>query len=300
MTQLRLVGNLLSWGGTLALSGSPNLAITKAHLDAGRGSSRVSLWEMMHLRQSRVTAVASRRLHVHSLASARMLRGPRAWEVDRLLLGSTAGEAAELLDTVSMDAWSRGAERLYLRVRYGSSIVSLARLAGFFSCFEESLIQGDGGRAPGRLAMRARHPHEEFAMFQLYSASTPTTARSMMGMSFDQWRDALDPASSGQADEVYGEPGILRACLQWYPSLRPPLMEIMARPGDHGLVEQVVDRALARPGPQRWLIPGYQDAVYSTLLSRGLREVGRYQVLVKTMVVKAVERAFATTEAKVW
>ncbi len=300
MTQHRLVGNLLKWGGVLALSGSPNLAIAKAHLGTGRVGPRMALGEMLYLRQSRVTAVGSRRLHVHSLASARMRRGPRAWEVDRLLLGSTAGEAAELLDAVSLDAWGRGAERLYLRVRHGSSIVSLARLAGFFPCFEESLLQGEGGRATGSLDMRARQPHEEFAMFQLYSAATPTATRSMIGMSFDQWRDARDPASSGQADEVYGHHGILRASLQWHPSLKPALMEMMARPGDHDLVKHVVDRALARPGPQRWLVPEYQDDAYMALLSRGLREIGRYQLLVKTMVVKAVERAVATTEATVW
>ena len=35
MTQIRLVGNLLKWRGVFALSGSPNLAIAKAHLDTG-------------------------------------------------------------------------------------------------------------------------------------------------------------------------------------------------------------------------------------------------------------------------
>ena len=283
----------------MALIGRPNLAVTRSHFATGRVPSPAAARELLKPGRSQATVVAWDRLRVHAVASARMRGGPRAWEVDRLHLGDPV-KAEELLEALTQAAWARGAQRVYLRVPYGSSIVDLARRSGFFPCFSETLLEGDGGRSPAGLPLRPRQPYEEFALFQLYSAATPTAARSMAGMSLDQWRDAREQPATGTVEEVYGEPGILRAWLAFALAPRPILVEMMVRAGDEDLVAGVVDRALARPGRQRWLVPEHQDPLYRALVDRGFWDVGRYRVLVKTMVVRALDPALAATEATAW
>jgi hypothetical protein len=119
-------------------------------------------------------------------------------------------------------------------------------------------------------------------------------------MSFDQWRDARERSGPGAAEEVYETDGRVRAWLGWDLAVRPVQVEMMVRPEDQDLVPRVVDHALARRGPQGWLVPDYQDDLGRLLLQRGFREAGRYSVLVNTLVARVKTTALASAEARVW
>jgi hypothetical protein len=59
----------------------------------------------------------------------------------------------------------------------------------------------------------------------------------------------------------------------------------------------LLDLALNRPGPQRWLVPDYQPMVVDQLRYRGFHEVGRYILLNRMVAAPVVCRGMAPVEA---
>ena len=175
--------------------------------------SNSTLWkETLAQRRERVTVARWSGLHLEGLASARARSGHRAWEIDRLFLAdslrrwlingreihSVSEEVAqELIEGVVQATGEFGAERFFLRIPYGSPVVSMVQQIGFFPCFEESLWEGSSGPPVGSvttpsLEWRELLPQDRFAQFQLFCSATPHTVRAAVGVTFDQWHDALE------------------------------------------------------------------------------------------------------------
>ena len=73
--------------------------------------------------------------------------------------------------------------------------------------------------------------------------------------------------------------------------------EVLAHPGSPELWEVLVRWAQAQEGPQRWLVPDYQELVAELLLRRRFREVAHYNVMIKTMASPVGSRGMAAVEA---
>jgi len=73
--------------------------------------------------------------------------------------------------------------------------------------------------------------------------------------------------------------------------------EGLAHPGSPELWETLVGWAQAQEGPQRWLVPDYQELVTELLLRRRFREMAHYNVMIKTVAVPVVTRGMAAVEA---
>lgn len=228
----------------------PNLAAT-SDAPTSLPLSAVLFRDSLSPRKDRCTLVCWDGLRLKALGSARMRAGSRAWEVERIHLpGKSSGrvetsgarafdpedgdvglgpwdqgdEVGGLLEGLTQYAGSRGAERVMLRVPAGYNVAQTARRSGFFPYFEEVLLCGSGAwgtsSSPGRsetVGLRPRVPHEEYAVFQLYSASTPSSVRTGLGMTFEQWKDSRD-RGHGVKEEVYERAGGIGAWLASGPS----------------------------------------------------------------------------------
>jgi hypothetical protein len=72
---------------------------------------------------------------------------------------------------------------------------------------------------------------------------------------------------------------------------------VLHRPDHPEVLASLLTAACGRPGEQSWLVPDYQEPVVTTLLRNGLRETGRYTMLIKTVAVPVVSREYSMAEA---
>ncbi len=296
----------------------PNLACAKASISSSqsfasrgfraRGYEFVSFWkDALIQRQDRVTQVCRDGQSLRGAGSARMRRGLKVWEIDHLYLQEPPpgvdfpeDDFASLLDDLVLAARERGAERVFLRCFAGSEVTHLAQRAGFFHYFNQVLLEKDvtpetSDGSDSAEFVRDRLPHDTHGLFQLFSAATPQHVRVGLGFTLEQWRDAQEPleghewvahhndrltgwvAAGAQGADTYGE-------LMIHPA-HPELLPVMAR------------LILSQPGPQKWLVPDYQEATHDLLSRRGFRETSEYAILAKTVAAREFSHSRAAVEA---
>ena len=321
---------------------SPNLATTRDALSRGRLPLGIPLLKESFLsHRGRYTLVKWDGPSLKGLATVRMRSGPRAWEVARLyvptqdevrvgmarfgargLEGDSGGstfsevesEVLQLLEGLALYAGSLGAERVFLRTPCGSPLVRIARHSGFIPYFDETLLEGSGAdgdhRRPSGVRLRPWLPHEEYALFQLYSASTPCTVRSGLGMTFDQWKHSRERRVGRGREQVCEKDGKLRAWVRSDPSGfslpgrtglgRPAQIELVVHPDEVDLLSGLVQEAAAANGFQTWLVPEYHEILRKLLIHRGFREVAHYTMLIKTVAARVKSPSVTAVEARVW
>ena len=296
----------------------PNLACPKASLCGAKSPGNAILWrDTLAHRRDRITLVSWNGMQLGSLASARTRAGYRVWEIDHLYMaGEPASPGAngqapespsnsvflELLEDMVQEAGSRQGQRVVLRLPSDSPIFSIARRGGFFPYYEEILLEaapeilGRNGSA-GTPVGEARLPHDDYALFQLFCAATPQQVRVGLGLTFDQWKDALEPPRLGLQEWIIRHDdrvsGWLR--LQSHQGVREG--DIMVHPDHPENLEALVDLALSFQGHHRWLLPVYREAGTQLLLRQGFHEIARYTVLIKTLAAPVFSHGMAAVEA---
>ncbi len=299
----------------------PNLVCPRETSLSGKQPSNTVLWrETLSRRRSRISLVSWQGLQLTGLASAHVLNGHRAWEIDRLFVSTGQDKSpdatnehetrpekpdhafTDFLEKLVQGAGERLGERVILRLPSGSPTVDQARLAGFFPYFEEVLLEGQlaeaaqsGADSP--LVLGVRLPQDDHGLFQLFCAGTPQPVRAGLGSTFDQWRDAQNPCRQGMREwvirnkeRITGWLG-LRAVDGWQEG------EVMYHPDFPDALPALLASGLARQGLHKWLIPDYQEMAQELLLRRGLSEVARYVVLVKTVAAPVMMPGRAAVEA---
>ena len=304
---------------------SRNLAVTRDSFSHQRLPMPISLLrESLSPGKEHCTLVWWDGVRSRSLASARMRAGPRVWEIGRLYLptltlpyrhpapsrrgaqegGEGEKDLIELLEGLTIYAGSMGAERVLLRVPFDSPVVQMAQRTGFFPYFSQSVLRGSGSGGANRqansLGLRQKLPHEGYPLFQLYSASTPSSVRTGLGMTFDQWKDSMDGTGHGLREEVYESEGSVTAWLASDFGHCPVQKELMVHPAEVELLPALLDHSLATEGLQVWLVAEYQELLRKLLIHKGFREVGQYCMLIKSMAARAKSPSLDTVEARDW
>jgi hypothetical protein len=276
------------------------------------------LWrKVLTQRKDRVTLVWWKGVRLGGLVSARTRNGQRAWEVDYLYLpgesaagafkGATSfaygeGAALELLEELIQVVGWRSGERIFLRLSPESPIIPLARRVGFFPYFQETLLEGWGGRTPSPEAgapieLRQRRPQDQFALFQLFSAATPARPREVLGLTFDQWHDAQEKPCRDCQELVAEHQGRITGWLRLSRRDGATEGELMAHPDRPELLPHLLRVALARPGWQRWWLPDYQERLAEHLQSNDFQGVARYTMFIKTVAAPVSSPGMAPVEA---
>ncbi len=290
--------------------GGANLAAPTESVVRCRPLRNTTFWRQSLAQNSnRVTVGDWNGLDLSSLASARVRGGVRAWEVDRLHL-KEAEQALDLLEQVVVAAGTRGAERVFLRVPQDSQIVDEARRVGFFPYYEEIHLTGDAWTGSSTKALGSANGHQavtfgsysaedraepdNHGLFQLYCAATPQQVRAGVGMTFDQWHDSGERPRPRRNESVVKLDGKI---VGW--RLREPFGgtaagQVLAHPAQPDMMSHLIEMSY---GTQNWLIPSYQENAAELLARQGLREIGRYTMLIKTMTVPVLNRELSYVEA---
>lgn len=301
----------------------PNLACPRDSLSGTRFLGNPKLWQqILAQRRHRITLAWWEGRHLGGLASARAGSGCRVWELDYLYLpinlqDSQSNGWHEALETVTLElleqliqvAGQRCAERIFLRVPAGSPITKPAQRAGFFPSFEEMLLEGVGNQASPRsrsgastveapeARWRDRLPRDDYSLFQLFSAATPSQVRIALGLTFDQWKEARELRRQGCRERVTENNDRITGWLSLLARWRVTEGEVMVHPDYPDLLPALLDLALAHGGIHRWLVPDYQERVGDWLQGRSFREAARYVVLVKTVTARVLNPGMAPVEA---
>ena len=295
----------------------PNLACSLEGLTCGKLVSKSAVWkETLAGRRERVTLAQWDGLHMVGLGSARMRSGHRAWEIDRLFLASGQGGPAiegqgsnsdvdpvalELIERLAQEIACHRGQRVFMRLPSDSPMLHCARLAGFFPYYQETLLEGGPTETlditPAHLVgCQEMLPEDDYALFQLYCAATPQPVREAVGLTFDQWRDAQESYVRRQSwvakhnGKVSGWLGLTRYG-------RMTAGGVLAHPGSPELWTSLVGWSQSQRGPQRWLVPDYQEMLAELLMRRRFREIAHYNVMIKTVVAPVERLGMATVEA---
>ena len=295
----------------------PNLAWPRERFLGHNPPGPATLWlEALTKRRDRVTQVRWEGMRLGGLASARVRTGCRVWEVDRLYLprgqwqangdrGTAQWESGplQLLEELTRVVAAQQAERIFLRLSSDSPLVPLARHAGLFPYYEETLLERRE-RAPhlndiagAAAVLRDRMQEDDYRLFQLYSAATPQQVRVALGLTFDQWRDAQEPGSGRQVERLTEKNGRLTGWLGLWSRGAFEAGAVVVHPDHPESLPALLQLALSRRGHLRWLVPDYQVMTKSLLLHHGFREVARYVVLIKTLAVRVTIPGMARVEA---
>ena len=249
----------------------------------GRGSNRVTVgdWDGINL---------------SSLASARVRSGIRSWEVDRLHVKDT-GQTFDLLEQAVYSAGCRGAERVFLRAPYDSELVDAARKVGFFPYYTEAHLAGLGELTNTKVtgfSVEHRTPADLQGLFQLYCAATPQEVRQGIGMTIDQWKDSQEPAQTQRYESILKLDGKIVGWQMCEPFGKATAGQTLGHPEHPDSTRYLVDISCQT---QNWLVPNYQQNVSELLEQQGLKEVGRYTMLIKTVSVPVRSRDYSYVEA---
>ncbi len=137
--------------------------------------------------------ISADRQRLLGLAGARRRGGRRAWEVDYLAdMSPDQDTLPYLVDCAIRAAGRSGAEKLFLRVRADSSLVSVVLSTGFTAYREETLYSRAEPIAPvaATSGLRAAGLADSYLIYRLYNAATPEAVRRSEAASFGEWQAA--------------------------------------------------------------------------------------------------------------
>ena len=280
----------------LAGRGTGNRAFTLDSL--GRGTAnRVSPMTIPALNLSMLTRAAqavawTQGRRVVSIGAARPRSGPRTWEISHLLLGQGVLDPADLLAVLTRQIARQGGERIFIRLLSDDPLVDAVQAVGFLYSSREILYRTRRRDRLARPAPRRKTDADEFAIYQLYTASTPMETRLSTGVTFDQWAMARERILGRSKEFVVDADHGIRGWLKTARRLRSSSATLMVRDDDESTAAALIDFALAslpRFGDVLWPVSEHQTAVQPVLRRRGCDVDSEYVTLVKSMVTPALD-----------
>lgn len=282
-------------------------AYTRAALSTGaRPLSQAALlrWSLSASRTQQALVSIDRR-RIAGVAVLRARCGRRAWEVAHLYASPDGlPHVRDLLESSVGYVAQRGGERVFLRVLYRSPVQDVARQAGFTPCYVEEVFflersMSASADMPG-LPMRPMTTADLHGLFRLYNATVPVNARSMVGLTLDQWADAREQPQGSAQEFVWEDQGMVRGWLRLTSRKKELEADALLHP-DYGKDAPAMTTMAARLAPDHlrvaWTVPSYQPAVSSSLQQRGWKLHQTYAVLARPAASRVQEPALMPVQA---
>ena len=235
------------------------------------------------------------------IASVRPRSGSTSWELSHMFADPDCeASIQELLEAATRASASQGAERVFLRLAAESDTVPVARRAGFFPGFRETLYSGrpDLSRIGHGLfdidsRLRARRDADDHDLFRIYNAATPVRVRQLVGMTLDQWRSSRERRPGRRRERVFEIDGSVRGLIETALRFRTGTLDLSIHPDYAALTPDVVDaglRSLSRARTVFAMAPEHTPAMVRALETRGFRAAGDFATLVNSTVRMVRER----------
>ena len=238
-------------------------------------------------------------------ASATRRSGNKSWEISQLYAAAQAEkELRSLFEDVAKACGTRAVERVFLRLLRDDPLVDVARLSGYFPCYEEELFtrrwESTASRpTPSSQVATTDQPRlkaasDEYPLFRLYNAATPAEVRKMVGMTLEQWQSSQENVRGKGQDFVYDSNGGINCQLRIGVKGKSGQILALARADDdQTLADAITFSQRWSPVVEEWacLVPEYQPRLGSILSSQGFKPVSEFVVLVKSMKATAMQDA---------
>ena len=203
-----------------------------------------------------------------------------------------------LLEGAAAGAAAAGAERVFLRLADGCAAIALARRAGFFPCYGETLYraapvpsESSRGLFDADSRLRVRAPSDDYALFRLYNAAAPVSVRQMYGMTLEQWAASRERAPGRLRERVFDDAAELKGVVRTSaPRLGAAILDVELHPDYIALAPDFADcglRELSGARSAMCVVPEYAPHMARALEARGFSAEARFAVLVKTMARRA-------------
>jgi hypothetical protein len=240
------------------------------------------------------TWISVRGATIRGLLSARPRAKRSAWEIEVLInAAEEEGVALSLFTRMTAAITRLGAERVFLRLEAGSSLLHTARCGGFFAYSQERLYRRKGGRAvkPAQGRLRPRGKHDALGIYELYRRTAPATVRAIEGATFREWQAAQEKWSGRTVDILEEEDGLVRRWLR-VSGGQVGRLAILAESGNAAPVRETLDVALSRLAQSSQILaltPHYAPAVVAALEDAGFEAAGDFVTLAKRLAKPAEE-----------
>ena len=237
--------------------------------------------------------ISTDRQRLFGLAGARRRGTRRAWEMDYLADMSPAQDALpHLLDCAVRAAGRSGAEKLFLRIRAESPLLSSVLATGFTAFQEETLYLHRGPIAPVKAAsgFRGVGPADTYLVYRLYKASTPEAVRRSEAATFGEWQAARESRwlknGVGLIEERSGKVAtVLGAAIL---GKRLSLDLLATEPSETDILALAAAAAQAlhtSPGSIQMLVPSTEVGFSEPLVEAGFEAETDYIVLLRRTTV---------------
>ena len=280
-----------------------NRVFTLANLDHNT-MSRTDLARLYLAAQRRRSCVIAEKSDSQSfsIVAAKPRAGLGTWELSHLLLhdDNAPSTCKNLLNTLIQETSLRGAERIFIRVRADESLIPSIRNCGFVLASEETLYTGQRETFSGtkRARMRPKRPTDEYNVFRLYNAATPSSVRFAYGMTFDQWQLSTERRRLRTSEFVYDSPEGIQAWTRVVQGLGTAQISMMLLPEPEesilSLIEYCLSRTLPGTSKVQVLVPEYQTQLHRVLEQYQFEPATRYVTLVRWMTAAVKEHPLHT------
>ena len=244
---------------------------------------------------------------VLGIAAARPRSGPRTWEASHLYLASENDSMCQdLIRMVTQRVARLGGERIFVRFAHEDPLIDDVRVCGFSPSGREYLYRGRRRSAhpAGRIDVRDKSRADEYSIFLLYTACTPSDRRLSSGMTFGQWSASREKSRGRTREFVYLRDGEVRGWIRTVRGFRAGMVLLMVHPDDEASIDVLLDYGLERlPGQGEvfCLVSEHQSALIGNMWQRGFEVQSEYLTLVRSMVTPVLdeERKAGVTRAPV-
>ena len=228
-----------------------------------------------------------------ALVSAGPRSDTRSWELRQLVVDQGGEESLPpLLNSVSRTAASKGAKRVFIRLRHDDPAIRDVRRAGYFPCFRETLYRGTPIRQAGGDVgpLRKREPRDDYNLFRLYNVTTPAEVRSTVGMTFEDWQASVEIPRGRRTEHVLESAGGLTGwvrCVRRGPTgILSLIFQLSAEDGIASAVEFGLGH-LSGMADVFCLVPEYQADLARVLAYHGFDAVSEFEVMAGSTAVRA-------------
>lgn len=247
--------------------------------------------------------VKTRRAGIQAVLRAGPRSGPHAWELSELFVSKNGREvAAEVLDQLAFQAGASGARRVFLRLSTESDLFDLARSAGYTPVFSEDLfsaesaqsVLGSIGETSGEHELRQLEDTDKHSLFRLYCSTTPIDVRSKTGQTLDEWESGSEkPGRKAATWVVESDPSNgLEAQVTSSDISGGRFFSLSCDANSACSVESLIAAGVGEAGEKKvfTLVPSYNQNLSETLQNLGFTKMSTYDVMVKTLAVRASEK----------
>jgi len=227
--------------------------------------------------------ISARLGRLHGLVSVRRRGARHAWEMDCLIdVTPDLSAVTGLLECAALEAGRAAIEKIFARLPAESTLLPVARTAGFVPYANEALYFRSGplDDLQGRGPVREMTQQDLYPAFRLYNLSQPETRRRLEAATFAEWQASLERRwLKGGVQFVAEEEGQLTGVIRAARLPQGLLVDVLAKWQSADRIRDLVGAAIRTTGSVHngcFVLIGEESGLAGGFENLGFRPVGSY------------------------